>query len=522
MVYAFDRFQLDLATVELRREGVAVSVEPQVFALIALLVENRDRMVSRDEIIEKVWDGRVVSDAAVASRVKSARQALGDDGRTQGFIRTLHGQGYRFVAKADVRRDTTLVSAGASAATGDGVPHPGAVERPSLAVLPFRYLSGDERHAALASALPDELITDLSRLHWLLVTARGSSFRLRAEHDDHAQVGRVLGVRYSMSGTLEVTGDRLLVLVELVDTAQGTVVWADRFSGRVDDVHAMREQIRAQVLAALEIRIPLHEASRARQSAVENLDAWSAYHLGLQHLYRFNRADSAAALSLFQRAVRLDPTFARANAGISFVHFQSAFLRYTDDVASTIVDARRFAERGLELDPLDPFVNFTLGRTYWLEGDLEASLGWLERATTICPHYAQGIYARAWTEVLSGRAEEGRGHVDLAMQLSPLDPLHYAMRATRAFTHLATLEDAEAARWAERAAQSPGAHVLIAMIAAASHALAGDGVRAGYWARNVRQRNAALTREVFFRAFPMRTDSMRLRLDQALQELEFD
>lgn len=520
MIHTFDRFQLDLATMELRQDGEAVSVEPQVFALIALLVENRERMVSKDEIIEKIWDGRVVSEAAVASRVKSARQALGDDGKSQQFIRTVHGQGYRFVAKAITQR-AAIESHAPDPALADMVQQLDRIARPSLAVLPFGYVSGDERYAALASALPDELITDLSRLHWLLVTARGSSFRLRAGHDDYAEIGRVLNVRYCLSGTIEVSGDRLLVLVDLVDTARGTVVWAERYAGRLDDVHGTREEIRSQVLSALEIRIPLHEASRARQSAVENLDAWSAYHLGLQHLYRFNRSDSCAALSLFRRAVELDPAFARAHAGISFVHFQSAFLNHTDDVAGAIGEARRHAERGLDLDPLDPFVNFTLGRTYWLQGDLDTSLVWLERATTISPHYAQGIYARAWTEVLSGKAAEGRGNVDLAMRLSPLDPMHYAMRSTRALTHLALQEDAEAAQWAERGAQSPGAHALIAMIAAATHTLAGDAGRAAYWAQNVRQRNATLTRDVFFRAFPMRMDSMRNRLDRALVSLGF-
>ena len=198
---------------------------------------------------------------------------------------------------------------------------------------------------------------------------------------------------------------------------------------------------------------------------MENLDAWSAYHLGLQHLYRFNRGDNGAATALFQRAAVLDPTFARAHAALSFVHFQSGFMHYTDDIASAVSQARRFAERGLELDPLDPFVNFTMGRTYWLQGDLETGLGWLERATAISPHYAQGIYARAWTEVLSGRAGDARQHVDLAMRLSPLDPLHYAMLTTRAFTHMASAEDAEAAHWAERGARSPGAHVLVAMVA---------------------------------------------------------
>ena len=526
MIYKFGQFELDLATVELRMGDKAISLEPQVFALLALLVENSERLVSKDEIIEKVWDGRIVTDAAVASRVKSARQALGDDGKSQLFIRTIHGQGYRFVANARAVESSAAAVHGsaeneADASVADLVQRLDRISRPSLAVLPFRFVAGDERYAALASALPDELITDLARLHWLLVTARGSSFRLRTPDADFGDIGRLLGVRYCLSGTIEAAADRLIVIVELVDTADGAVIWADRFSGRVDDVHAMREQIRSQVLVALEIRIPLHEASLARLAAVENLDAWSAYHLGLQHIYRFNRVDNGAATALFQRAVAVDPTFARAHAGLSFVHFQSAFMHYTDDLASAISQARRYAERGIELDPLDPFVNFTMGRTYWLQGDLETSLGWLERATDISPHYAQGIYARAWTEALSGRTIDARQHVDLAMRLSPLDPLHYAMLATKSFTHMAMGEDVQAAHWAERAARSPGAHVLIAMIAAAAHTFAGDTARAAFWAANVRERNDALTREDFFRAFPMKSDPMRARVDGALVSAGF-
>ena len=196
-------------------------------------------------------------------------------------------------------------------------------------------------------------------------------------------------------------------------------------------------------------------------------------------------------------------------------------MHYTDDVGGAISHARRCASRGLELDPLDPFVNFTMARTYWLDGDLDASLSWLQRATDVSPHYAQGIYAQAWTEALAGRATDGRQHVDLAMRLSPLDPLHYAMLATRAFTHMVLGEDAEAAQWAERGARSPGAHVLIAMIAAAAHELTGDENRAAFWAANVRERNSSLTRESFFRAFPMKVDAMRTRVDRALAGLGF-
>jgi TolB-like protein/DNA-binding winged helix-turn-helix (wHTH) protein len=531
MIYQFGPFELDMAKVELREGDKTRDLEPQVFALLALLVENRERLVSKDEIIDKVWDGRIVSDAAVASRVKSARKALGDDGKSQRFIRTMHGQGYRFIASARALRSTegidTTDFAGARLVEAAGLAGAAAAQhleissRPSLAVLPFRLVGDGGRYAALAVALPDELITELSRLRWLFIIARGSSFRLQSADSDIREIGALLRVRYCLSGTVEVLDRNIVIALELVDTQGGGILWADRLSGRIDDVHAMREDIRSRVLMALEIQIPVHEARLARHRASDDLDAWSAYHLGLQHLYRFNRLDNAAAAGLFQRAVSQDPGFARAYAGLSFIHFQTAFMGYAGDIGSEIGQARRFAERGVELDPLDPFVNFTMGRTYWLEGDLETSLGWLERSTQISPHYAQGIYARAWTEALATRPQEGRAHVDLAMRLSPLDPLHYAMRATRAFTHAAMGEDVEAAEWADRAARSPGAHVLIAMIAAAAQALKPDAARAKYWAANVRERNSSLTRADFLRAFPMQSDDMRGRMQQALAQLGF-
>ncbi len=528
MIYQFGSYELDIAKAELRAGGKVLDLEPQVFSLLALLVENRERLVSKDEIIEKVWDSRIVSDAAVASRVKSARQALGDDGKSQRFIRTVHRRGFRFVANVRASRGSALLpsageAGGIVAAEGVGTESERLEQtlRPSLAVLPFRLIGDGGRYAALAVALPAELITELSCLRWLFVTARGSSFRLRAPDTDVCDIGRLLRVRYCLSGTIELSDRRLAVAVELADTSDGGIVWADQFSGLLDDVHAIRADLRRQVLAALEIQIPIREAALARLRPIQNLDAWAAYHLALQHMYRFNRGDNEAARALFQRAVAVEPLFARAHAGLSFMHFQTAFMGYTNDIRAEASLARRFAERGVELDPLDPFVNFTMGRTYWLDGDLETSLGWLERATNISPHYSQGIYALAWTEALSARPEEGRAHVNLAMRLSPLDPLYYAMLATRAFTHMAVGENAEAAHWAERAARSPGAHVLIAMIAAAAHALNGDTARATSWATTASERNAAMNCESFCRAFPMKSDDMRRRVLLALAQLGF-
>lgn len=522
MVYRFGFFELDLNKGELRAGGIAQALEPQVFALLAFLVEHRERLVSKDEIFENVWDGRIVSDSALASRVKSARKALGDDGRAQRFIKTVHGRGLRFVADVTVQRKVDVQIAATQDESDPSMQgKPGNGTRPSIAVLPFRLIGDAGIYATIAEGLPHELITELARLRWLLVIARGSSFRLRDQNLDPREIGRLLDVRYCLTGSVEVSNKQLTIGVELVDTRSGQLVWSERYSGSVDDMHTMRAEIRTTILGALEIQIPLHEAANARLNVSEDLDAWSAYHLGLQHIYRFNRSDNRAAAELFGQAVSKDPGFARAHAGLSFVHFQNAFMRQTDDVAGEILRARACAQRGLDFDPLDPFVNFTMGRSFWLEGDLDRALAWIERSTSLSPNYAQGMYAQAWTETLAGNGSDGRRHVDIAMRLSPLDPLYYAMLGTRGFIHMLNGEFSEASHWADRAARSPGAHLLIAMIASVAQLLAGDKARADAWADNVRTRNPALTSAEFFASFPFKSQGLHTRVAGALKTLEF-
>ena len=331
----------------------------------------------------------------------------------------------------------------------------------------------------------------------------------------------MLGVRYCLSGDVETNGQELVVTTELSDTRTGEVVWGERYTGYVDDVHAVRAEIKSRILTSLEIQIPLHEAAGARLISTDNLDAWSAYHLGLQHLYRYSRTDNAAATKLFEHAVKQDENFARAHAGLSFVHFQTAFMRQTDDIPGEIALARSCAQRGLDIDPLDPFANFTMGRSYWLESDLDSARSWLERATSLSPNYAQGMYALAWTNTIAGDEQDGREQLDLAMRLSPLDPLYYAMLGARGFTHIAREEYAEAVVWTERAARSPGAHVFMAVLAAAAQSLAGDKPRAEAWAANVRERGPLIRSADFFRGYPVRAEPMRTRIADALQELGF-
>ena len=508
-----------MARFELREDGAARSLEPQVFALLAFLVEHRDRLVPKEELFEKLWDGRVVTDSTLTSRIKSARQVLGDSGKAQRYIKTIHGKGFRFVGGVQVAHSTSLVLPGDDAEKPDVSIE--TSQRPSIAVLPFTSHTDASPYETLADGLAHELITELARLRWLLVIARGSSFRFRGPDVDLREVGRLLGVRYCLSGYAETHEKQLVVTTELSDTRTGEVVWGERYTGFVDDIHSVRAEIKSKILTSLEIQIPLHEAAGARLISTDNLDAWSAYHLGLQHLYRYNRSDNAAATRLFQHAVEQDENFARAHAGLSFVHFQTAFMRQTDNIPGEIAKARSCAQRGLDIDPLDPFANFTMGRSYWLESDLDSARSWLERATSLCPNYAQGMYALAWTNTIAGADQDGRDQLDLAMRLSPLDPLYYAMLGARGFTHIAKGEYAEAAVWTERAARSPGAHVFMAVLAAATQSLAGNEAKAAAWAADVRERGPQITSVDFFRGYPVQAEPMRSKIAGALQALGF-
>jgi TolB-like protein len=518
MIFRFGSFTLNTETCELTSNGAPVALEPQVLSLLVLLIRNRDRLVSKDEIVEQVWNGRIVSDSAISSRIKSLRRALRDDGQAQTMIRTAPKLGFRFVAELDAeppRPEPTVASPAAVEAPGAPTE-----SRPSIAVLPFAVVSPDAETFALAEALPHDLIVELSRLRWLFVIARGSAFRFRSHDADLGKVGAALGVRYVLSGAIGLDGRGVSVTVELAETATGGVIWSERFALSVEGVHEVRGQIARAVIAALDLQIPLHEARRARLADPARLDAWSAFHLGVREMFRFERDGNRQAAALFRRAVELDPGFARAHAGLSFVQFEDAFLRFADQPAVAQNEARAWAERSLELDPLDPFCNLVMGRVHWLHGDLEASLPWLERAIRLNPNYAQARYSLAWTETLLGDPASGRADADEALKLSPLDPLAYGMLGVRALCHLVGNEPAAAAQWGERAARAPGAHALIEMISAVAHALNGDHGRAAAAFASSLRRNPDLSAAEFLRAFPVRDPAARERIAAALRRLQ--
>lgn len=533
MEWAFGDFKLHEERAELTGPDGPVHIERYPLDLLILLIRNADRLVTRDEIIDTVWGGRIVSEATISTAVKQARKAVGDSGSTQTVIKTLHGRGFRFVAPLAAQPPAQPASLPpqpapqeASVAPQDArllrrADTPG-IGRPSLAVMRFLYLGDGQTSPAIADAIPAELIASLSRMRWLQVIARGSSFRFDPSQAVPEEIGRQLGVRYLLSGSVEAFGDTMTVSVEVLAAADGTLIWSDRFETRQSEIHFARQDIASAVISALELNLPAFEARSARVLSDTQFDAWSHFHLGLREMYRFTVDGNVRAQDHFRAALDLDAHFGRAHSGLSFAHWQTAFLLFGDDRKEMLGRAVDQASRALDIDQQDPFACYNMGRARWLEGDVPAGLTWLDRALDVNPNYAQCHYVRGINMVLSGNASEGSTSVDKAQQLSPLDPLRYGMLACRAMAHISVEEFEEAAKLSTEAMQLPGAHFYIAMIAAAGNELSGNTEEAKRMVARAVAAKPDVSVPMFLQAFPFRSGPLRASMTGAFKRLGLD
>ena len=511
MHYVFASFSFFPDRAELIGPDGVVRVEPKALAVLRLLVENHERVVSREEMIEVVWGGRFISDAAVSTALKSARKAVGDDGDRQAMIRTVHGLGHRFVATVERRVDaTTAVQPDLPAED-----HPD--HRPTIAVLPFAQSPGDA--VQVGDGLADEIISSLSRLRWLRVIARESTFRFRQAEIDLAGMRRVLGAGYALTGRVEQGGGRISVSVTLIETQAGGVVWADRISAMLDDLQQARHEIAAAVIGALDLQISQSEAAAARGKPTEALDAWGAYHLGMSHLHRFNAHDNAIALGLFERATTLDPGFATAYAARSFATHQEVAQAYKNDHDRILPEARRLAERAVELDPFDPFANMVMGRATLLSDMPDDGWFWYDRSTHLSPSFAKGYYSRGIVDMLAGRTVLARQGLDTAMGLSPMDPLLGIMLTAKALTYMVDGDFSAARDWASRSVRVNQAHYLVIVTTALVCQLAGDSAEAARWALHLRALRPDATISPYLKVLHFADEALRVRVRGVLSGL---
>jgi DNA-binding SARP family transcriptional activator len=346
--------------------------------------------------------------------------------------------------------------------------------RASIAVMPFvdRGQREEVPGGSAADGLAYDVITRLAKLRTLFVIAQGTVFALRDRRIGPEEAGRMLNVDYVVSGALLQQGDRLGVTVELTETRTARIVWAESFNRKLDDAFLVLDEIGNQIVSSVASEIETLERNRAILRPPNSLDAWGAHHRGLWHMYRFTRTDNERARHFFATAIRLDPTFARAHAGLSFTHWQNAFQGWTKR-APEIDRAYEAAGQSLMADDRDPAAHWAMGRALWLRGQHDQSVVQLEHAIDLSPNFALAHYTLAFVQSQNGDPRAAIGYADHSRHLSPFDPLLFGMLASRAMALVRLEQFDEAAEWAVKAAARPNAHAHIRAIAAYSLALAG-------------------------------------------------
>lgn len=382
--------------------------------------------------------------------------------------------------------------------------------RASIAVMPFADASapGGVR-GGLGDGLAYDIITRLAKLRSLFVIAQGTVFALDQRSVGPEEAGRTLNVDFVVSGLLRRHAKRIVVDVALVEARTARIVWAETFDHPMDDAFVALDDIGNRIVASVDIEIESAERERAILTPPNSLDAWSAHHRGLWHMYRFNRADNARARHFFELALRLDPTYSRAYAGLSFTHWQDAFQRWGEQ-NSSIDLAYKAAGQSLIADDRDPAAHWAMGRALWLRGSQEPSLSELQRAVDLSPNFALGHYTLGFVHCQSGDAQAAIGSADHSRHLSPFDPLMFGMLAVRALALVRLGRVAEAADWAVKAAMRPNAHVHILAIAAHCLALADRQDEALAFVATIHKANPAYGISNFLDAFRLTPDTQAL------------
>ena len=488
MQFHFSNHVLDVDLRELTRGGESVAVEPQVFDLLVHLIENRDHVVTKDDLIETVWDGRIVSESTLTSRINAARRAVGDSGKDQIMIRTLARKGFRFVGDVQPQPGGGEVHAGSPQLDLTGEPlHPPhqAFDRTAIAVLPFANLSGEPEQEYFSEGISEDIITALSKLRWFYVIARNSSFIYKQKSVHHRQIGEELGVGYVVEGSVRKDGDHVRITAQLVDVATGSHLWAERYDRNLADVFAVQDEITQAVVAAIEPQLYAAEDFRARRKAPDNMDAWDLVMRALSHYWRVTRQDNLVAQALLEKAIAVDPAYGQALSLLASCHMFSAHMGW-QEMSRVVPTAERAALAAIRADSEDAWAHYALASVYLFHRRFDDCIAEFELALRLNPNFspARGLYGVALS--YRGRWEEGDRAAREALKFSPRDPFAAIYCGVAAYCQYVGKNYAEAIRLSREALRQRtdfvGAHrVLTASLGMAGGADAAkaalDGLR---------------------------------------------
>ena len=398
MRFLFGDYTLDTNRRELRRGSKLVSTGPQVFDLLLHLIRNRERVVSKDDLFEALWAGRTVSESTLTTHINAVRKAVGDSGEVQSLIRTFPRKGFRFVGKVTEDERDATVQAPSSRDDASGSSDLRPPGKPSIAVLPFNNLSADPEQEYFSDGMAEDLITDLSKVSGLSVTARHSSFAFKGRSADVRDVAKTLGVAFILEGSVRRMAERLRINAQLIDATQGTHIWAERFDGNIAEIFDFQDRIRKEIIAALKLKLTPAEVSLSARQRTTNLEAYDSLLRGRSEYYRYGPEHVAKAIDHFAAATKLDPSFADAYSYLSYCYF-ARFMMMWPGADHDLGPALAAAEKAVSLDPVSAT---TLSRLAWLLAFLrryEESFSHFEKAIAREPNNAEAL--AAYAEVLN-------------------------------------------------------------------------------------------------------------------------
>jgi TolB-like protein len=436
---AFGQYRLEIERRELRRGAELIELEPKAFDLLAFLVQHRNRVVSKDDLLQAVWHGRIVSESALTTRLNAVRRAIGDDGSAQRLIRTFTRKGIRFVGEVTEIADRALP------------------DKPSIAVLPFQNMSGDPEQEYFADGMVEEITTAIARCPWLFVIARNSSFRYKGKPIDVNQTARELGVRYVLEGSVRKAGNRVRIAGQLIDSTTGAHVWVDRFEGTLDDIFELQDRVASGVVGAIEPRLRRAEAERAVRKPTASLDAYDLYWRAQAQAYKRTCESLAESIRLASLALELDPAYGPAMSRIALSRGMQRQRNWIPPSGLEAEEGIAMARQAIAAAGDDPWVlDFAGLALAQLAGDNDAALSALDRAIVLNPNFALAFGHRAVVLSYLNRPDEAIRSAHQAIRLSPLDPAIFSFYQALARAELAAGRYEAGLSWAEAALRENG------------------------------------------------------------------
>jgi TolB-like protein len=470
--YLFEDYALDTDRRELHRATDLIVVTPQVFDLLDYLIRNRERVVSKDDLMNAVWNGRVVSDAALTTRLNAARSAIGDTGEKQRLIKTLPRKGFRFVGTVQEARRDEVEPVGSAVHRGDVKPTPNSAPRLSIVVLPFTNLSGDPEQDYFVNGITESLTTDLSRISGSFVIGRHTAFTYMGKAVGLKQVGRELNVRYVLEGSVQRGGNQLRINVQLIDAETGANLWADRFDKPAADLFEVQDEIVSHLANALDARLTEEEARRSRRSPLPN--SMDLYFQGKASLnVGFTPENTAQARILFERALTLDSENIEAMVGIALAEVVLGATYLTDDRTVHLAAGEAMALKALSCVPNYAYAHLILGNVLIATNRATQGIAECERALALDRNLAMAHADIGVAKYFTGRGAEVEGHMNEAFRLSPRDISAYRWLMMIAYAKLQVNAEEEALRWFRRSIEASRSYPIAHFGLAATLALLG-------------------------------------------------